>query len=341
MKIGRIGRVVKLLTTLQSGKKYGIKELMEVLEVSRRTVFRDLGELEKIGVPFYYDAGTKSYEIDPAYYLQPVDLKLQEALSLLMLVHKTVKFIPIPFQQSAVMAGLKIENNLPVSVREYCGMSLENVSFKKAQCEWCDNLDELFGKLQRAVKDKRVVRLKYKSVYGNEGVIKTDLKPMHLMYNRRAWYVLGFSSLHKEVRTFKLGRIIELELLGRRFVEDKKFDVSEHYGRAWSMIPEGRLWNVRLRFDSMVATNVSEVRWHETQKVQWNIDGSCDMEFRVDGLNEISWWILGYGDKVEVIKPVELRKRVLKVAENMVEKNQMSENRKQRAESSEQNFNDK
>jgi predicted DNA-binding transcriptional regulator YafY len=44
------------------------------------------------------------------------------------------------------------------------------------------------------------------------------------------------------------------------------------------------------------------------------------MEFRVDGLGEISWWILGYGDKVEVLKPAELRKKVLKVAENMVQK---------------------
>ena len=199
MKAGRIGCVVKLLTTLQSGKKYGIKDLMEVLQVSRRTVFRDLGELEKIGVPFYYDAKTKSYEIDPAYYLQPVDLKLQEALSLLMLVHKAAKFVPIPFQQSALMAGLKIENNLPVSVKQYRQSSLANVSFKKNQCVQGSDLDALFGKLQRAIKDKRIVRLKYKSLYGNEGVIKTDLRPVHLMFNRRAWYILGHSSLHDQV----------------------------------------------------------------------------------------------------------------------------------------------
>ena len=50
-------------------------------------------------------------------------------------------------------------------------------------------------------------------------------------------------------------------------------------------------------------------------------DDYTPMEFVVDGLGEIAWWILGYGDQVEVIKPVALRKRIAKVAAKVVKLN--------------------
>jgi proteasome accessory factor B len=46
------------------------------------------------------------------------------------------------------------------------------------------------------------------------------------------------------------------------------------------------------------------------------------VEFRVDGLNEITWWVLGYGDYVQVLAPKALRERVLQIAQNMIKLNQ-------------------
>jgi proteasome accessory factor B len=45
------------------------------------------------------------------------------------------------------------------------------------------------------------------------------------------------------------------------------------------------------------------------------------MEFRVDGLREIVWWIMGYGDQVQVLAPRKLRKQVVRKAEQMIENN--------------------
>jgi proteasome accessory factor B len=88
------------------------------------------------------------------------------------------------------------------------------------------------------------------------------------------------------------------------------------------MIPEGRIYNIKLRFLPKVAENVTEVQWHSTQKVTRESDGSAIMEFRVDGLNEISWWILGYGDQVQVLAPEALRKKIIEAAKNMISINQ-------------------
>jgi len=80
------------------------------------------------------------------------------------------------------------------------------------------------------------------------------------------------------------------------------------------MIPEGKLHDVHLRFAPKVAGNVAEVEWHRSQRVAWRDDGSLDFFVRVDGLGEIAWWALGYGDQVKVLAPAALARRVAATA---------------------------
>jgi len=324
MKRSRISRVMQILTTLQAGKSYAVSDLSKMFRTSRRTIFRDLKELQAIGVPFHYDAKTGGYTIEPEFFLPPVDLSLQEALGLLLLAHKTRDQIQTPFKNSVLWAALKIENNLPAKIRQYCNTALQNISTRpcaQAPVTHSAGLDKTFAQLQQAIVKKRKVNIRYHSLF--EGtIIDVELSPYHLLYNNRAWYVLGRSSLHKSVRTFKLNRIRELTTTQRCFVDGEKFDVYDYLGRAWSMIPEGRIYNIKLRFLPKVAHNVAEVQWHSTQKVVRNSDGSATVEFRVDGLGEITWWILGYGDQVQVLAPKTLRKKVLEVAKNMAELNE-------------------
>ncbi len=324
MKRSRIGRVMQILTTLQAGKSYAVSDLSKMFGTSRRTIFRDLKELQAIGVPYRYDVRTGGYRIEPEFFLPPIDLSLQEAMSLLLLAHKAKDQIQLPFKNSALLAALKIENNLPPKIRQYCNRALQNISTMagaQAPIRHSAGLDKTFAQLQQAIVKKRKVNIRYHSLF--EGaIIDVELCPYHLLYNNRAWYVLGRSSLHESVRTFKLNRIRELTTTERCFVDGENFDVYEYFGRAWSMIPEGRIYNIKLRFLPKVANNVAEVQWHSTQKVVRNSDGSATVEFLVDGIGEITWWILGYGDQVQVLAPKELRKKVLEVAKNMVKLNE-------------------
>jgi proteasome accessory factor B len=70
----------------------------------------------------------------------------------------------------------------------------------------------------------------------------------------------------------------------------------------------------------MVAGNVAEVQWHPTQRVEWNEDKSAKFYVEVDGIREIAWWILGYGDQVKVVSPPALVKRVAETARRVVAK---------------------
>ncbi len=168
---------------------------------------------------------------------------------------------------------------------------------------------------------KRVVSICYYLSREQKSIV-TDLSPYHLRYNDYTWCVIGKSTFHKGIYAFKFNRVRELNVLGKCFSEDGAFDVYEYLGRAWSMTPGGNLYNIKLRFLPEVAHDVAEVQWHNTQTVTFESDGSAIVEFRVDGLNEIMWWILSYGDQVQVLAPKILRQRIIEIARNSVNQNE-------------------
>ena len=104
-----------------------------------------------------------------------------------------------------------------------------------------------------------------------------------------------------------------------RYRIPSRFSIDRYLRNAWHLIAErGRDRRVVVRFQPMVAQNVSEVLWHKTQKLTFNEDGTLDFEVTVSGLDEISWWILGYGDQAVVQEPEILRVTVASHAKNMV-----------------------
>ena len=88
MKTSRVSRVVQILTTLQSGPPRKAEELSKIFGISRRTLFRDLKELQNIGIQPLYSAEHNGYHINTEQFLPPINLNLQEALSVLLLIHK-------------------------------------------------------------------------------------------------------------------------------------------------------------------------------------------------------------------------------------------------------------
>ncbi|MHC4115799.1 MAG: helix-turn-helix transcriptional regulator [Planctomycetota bacterium] len=320
MKASRVSRIFRIMTALQSAQRYTVDDLAKMLGVSQRTVFRDLKDLQKAGVPCHYVKKSRYYAIDTEFFLPAPDLNPHEALGLLLLTCKARNHIHLPFKNSALTAALKIENNLSSKIKQYCNTALQTISIKADPQERLDLLDKIFTQLLKAILEKQVVSIRYYLPCEPKSIV-TNLNPYHLMYNGHTWYVIGKSALHKGICTFKLNQIKKLNTLDKCFIKDEKFDVHEHLGRAWSVTPEGRLYNIKLRFLPEVAHSVGEVQWHSTQTVTFENNGSAIVEFRVDGLNEISWWILGYGDQVQVLAPAVLRQKIIKIARGMVRQN--------------------
>jgi proteasome accessory factor B len=179
-------------------------------------------------------------------------------------------------------------------------------------------LDTIFVRIQKAIMDKCLINIHYYYPKEHRG-IDMEMHPYHLLYSRHTWYLLGKSSSDGRINAVKLSYIKNVHILDSNFIEEPPFDLRDHLGQAWSMLPEGRLYNVKLQFIPEVAYDVANVRWHETQMVHFENDGSAIVEFRVDGLKEITWWILSYGDQVDVLAPRALRQQIAQIARRMAD----------------------
>ena len=319
MNVSKVHRLLRLITLLQTRRSYSAADLARELEVSKRTVYRDLNMLELAHIPYYFDPDTGGYRIRGYFFLPPINLTLTEALSMLAMTGRIEGAKNIPLLGHGARAAVKLEGALPHSIRDYVGSVLDKMRVSLGPLADHEGLDGMFDTLGRAIVDRRVCTLSYHSLHERK-TIRLTIKPLKLLFMSRAWYLIAYSQMHKENRTFKLSRIAEITVTSRVFTKPRDVDLDSYFGNAWSMIPEGREYRVHLRFAPKVAKNVSEVRWHKTQETELGSDGWLDYRVTVDGLGEITWWILGYGDQVEVMAPAALRKAVVTVAKSVLAK---------------------
>lgn len=318
----RIARLLRLLEVLQSEDASNVDDLARECGVSRRTVFRDLNALRGAGVPIQFDEPTGSYTLASAAVLPTTNLTISEALALLVVCRRLGRReTGLPFQHPAYRAALKVVSGMPEAVREYVEDVENAIAIELDPLNPLPDSIETYERLVEAIRLGRRVQVVYGSLTRSEGEIETSIAPYRLVFRRRSWYVVGHSDRHDEVRTFNIGRIKEIEPTADAYEVPSDFSLKRHFGNAWGMIrrPE-ETYAVHVRFQPLVAHNVAEVRWHHTQQVHWNDDGSLDFRATVEGIDEIRWWILGYGEQAEVLAPTVLRDEIRRQAEAMLER---------------------
>jgi predicted DNA-binding transcriptional regulator YafY len=308
MKVSRLHRVLRLVTVLQSSSAMGADALADELGVSRRTLFRDLNMLEAAGIPYLHD-GDKGYRIAPSFFLPPVNLKVTEAMGLMTLAKTACAQREQPLLGPAVDAVRKLMSMMPPPIRDVCGEMMSRVSVKTGGVSRVNGDADHYAEFQRAIDGRRIVQMRYHSLHDG-GEIDLHVRPYHLHFSVRAWYVIGYSEKHRDIRVFKLARVKQMKVIARRYKLIKPFDVEAFFGKAWSMIRDPKVYKVELEFTPKVGQNVAEIRWHPTQQHTLHEDGSCTISFEVEGIEEISWWLLGYGDHVVVKNPAELRNKM-------------------------------
>jgi predicted DNA-binding transcriptional regulator YafY len=283
-------------------------------------VFRDLDLLREAGVPLKFDTEQQHYHIASTYFLPATSFKPEEALALIVLCHELGNGAGLPFLDAARSAAIKLESTLPGKLREQLQSLADAVEIQPPPRNPLQGQRPVYDQLLAAIAARHSVRIQYESLTEWRS-IQTRLNPYRLLFSRRSWYVIGRSSLHRSTRTFNLSRIRSILPLDDSYQIPRGFSIDRYLRNAWHLIPErGPNQQVLVRFNKMVAQNVAEVAWHKTQQVRFNDDGTLDYRVTVSGLNEISWWILGYGDQAEVLHPPELRQLIAQRVQRMAEK---------------------
>ncbi|MCL2648252.1 MAG: WYL domain-containing protein [Phycisphaerales bacterium] len=310
----RLRRVLQIIQLIQHQDGWDVRALARACGVTERTIYRDLTLLQDANIPFFFDEDRRCYRMRQDFFMPPVDLALDEALALVALGEQIAQKEQIPFTLAAARAVAKIRGLLPEKVRRELKAIDQNMAIRLGEAGSGDAVADVFSKVQAAQVQHRCLRCYYESVRSDGFKKSFLLKPYKLFFERRAWYVLGHHGGLDDVRFFKLSRFTELQLTDVSFTTPRNFSIDKHLGNAWRMIRGDRTYKVELVFDAQFAENIADTHWHKTQKVEWEPDGSIRFHCKVDGLDEIQWWVLARGPYCRVIKPRQLIDRVRNLA---------------------------
>lgn len=313
----RLDRLFTLIGIMRSGHTYGPDDLARKLGVSRRTVFRDLDMLDRSGVPYLFDGNKGGYQLHNWNSLPPARLSLHEAVALYTAAKKIASPQTFPLFAEASNAVEKMAQALVPSVRDMCVGMASRVEVRWSAITDATTTSRIFQQLQSAAYECRRVLLEHDG-HADARVMRSIVHPYVLAFLSHAWYVVGYSEEHGRVQAFNLDHILTVEPEKGFFRRPANFTLDTYLGRTWSFQSEGKVWPIRLRFSPQVADGIEEIIWHRTQQTERLPDGSLLFEAEVDGLHEISSWIMGYAGNVVVEEPVELRDYIQQMAKSIL-----------------------
>jgi predicted DNA-binding transcriptional regulator YafY len=301
-RLARLGRVIAVLRAHGDGIR--IEDIARRVDVSVRTVYRDLKAIEgEIGVGVWSEGGL--WGVVGEGFLPPLKLTLSEAMAVVLSARLMVRYAD-KYDPDLAAAFEKLEEGLPAALREHVERTLDRLARHPR--------DETFSRhvhlLTKAWAERRVVALDYDPArYGTGSERRRALVRPYLIepsLQTHALYLIGWDETRNGMRTFKIERIRDVALTPESF-EAPDAEIDGMFERAWDIIADQEPIEVVLRFAPTVASRVREARWHPSESVAEESDGSLTWRATVAGPIEIRLWILSWGDDVEVIAPSSLR----------------------------------
>ncbi|MFD5463493.1 helix-turn-helix transcriptional regulator [Kitasatospora sp. NPDC127059] len=295
----RASRLVNLLLLLQNRDRMTARQLAGELEVSVRTVYRDVEALAAAGVPLYGEAGhAGGYRLVDGYRTRLTGLTADEAQAAFLAALPGTA-ADLGLGEALAAAQLKLRAALPAELREHAGRIQER--FLLDAPGWYGHADETphLAAVASAVWARRAVLLRYRRWRAPEE-IERRVEPYGLVLKAGRWYLVAGGP--SGTRTYRVDQIIELSDPGGEFAVPEGFDLPA-YWRTYLADFHARLHTgqalVRLTPEGARRLGVTpgEGDWTEVL-------------VPIESVDHAHGEFLRLGAEVEVLEPAELRERI-------------------------------
>ena len=287
------------------------EELARELQVSRRTIQRDLLDLQEdtYGVALTVESDRWALLPQGQPLLSALHLTLAEATALL-LAARLLQRASDEANPHVSAALAKLADILP----ERLGAHLQQLLVTRAGME-SPAFVSTFEALANSWAAQRTVHLRYQPANAPD-VLETDfdvycLEPIAPSF---AIYAIGLAHARGELRVFKLERVLSAELTEHCFQTDPSFDAEAYLLTGWGIMGGPGTQTVRLRLAPEAVGRLRESQFHPSQQTCDQPDGSCIVTFQVAHPIELAAFVRGWGPRAEVLEPAELRQLIAREA---------------------------
>lgn len=286
-----------------------IHDLAAQVDVSTRTIRRDLQALQEAGFSIYDEGGeneTKRWRLDAQPFRavqEGLSVSDVAALYLSRAIVDTMSGWPLAGELGAALA--KIEKSLNPRMREFLSTLPEVVSTKSAPHAPRDStrFTEITRKLVDAVRDRRVTEMRYFSAQSRRAKSYT-IEPYRLALAQGGVYLIAFVPAYDEFRTFAVERIERLSVGEATFRKTRQLP-EDVFGSSMGVFT-GAPERIEVEFDASVAPYVAGRVWHESQKITDLADGRIRLALDVSNDYALRGWLMSFGAAARVVSPPAL-----------------------------------
>ena len=296
----KIDRLIGILSVLLQEEKTTAPELAKRFEVSKRTINRDIEDLCRAGIPICTSQGTGGgISIMDGYRMDRTILTSKD--------------------MQMILAGLRSLDS--VSGSRYYGQLMEKIQAGSSEfitgrdsilidlSSWYKtSLAPKISTIQDAIENRHILDFYY---YASSGESKRSIEPYYVIFKWTSWYVYGWCRKRKDYRLFKLNRM------------DKVRETDKDFSCRNAPVPELSSELVFPRNIILKALFDPEMKWRLVEEFgpdcyEVQEDGRLLLIRDYSDIENLTMWMLTFGDKVEVLEPPEVRYKLKTIAETMI-----------------------
>jgi predicted DNA-binding transcriptional regulator YafY len=309
----KASRLLSILMLLQAHGRMTAPTLARALEVSTRTILRDIDQLSAAGVPLWGEPGRLGgFQLREGWSTTLTGMTEPESQALL-LAGLPGAATDLGLGAAAASARLKMVASLPAEWRDQADRVGARLHIDPVDWYRSSETPEHLRAVAEAVWNARRVAVRYESWRGQA---ERELEPLGLVMKAGTWYMAARASGQEAVRTYRLTAVKTLRTLSTKFRRPKAFDLAA-YWQASAARFEAELRALQAR----VAVSPRALGWLHNERIPFAPDAAPDdyparpgwttVLMPIESIEHGARRLLSYGAEVEVIEPPALRQRLL------------------------------
>ena len=299
-------RLLRLLSLLQTHRDWSGMDLADRLQVTARTVRRDVERLRLLGYPVDARPGTGGgYRLGVGAVLPPLLLDDDEAVAIAVGLRSATLSGVAGIEETAVRALAKLEQVLPSRLRrrvETVSSAIVPMSGPGPKAD----VDVLLT-VASAVRDRQQLRVDYRSHDGTQS--RRTLEPHRIVHSGRRWYVVAWDVERSDWRTFRLDRLMPRTPTGPRFAprEAPAADLATYTSKGIST----EVYRFHCRLTVLAPAEVVAEHISPSIGVVTALDEHrCQLVAGSNSLDEMTLYVGLLGQEIIVHEPDELREHM-------------------------------
>ena len=312
----RADRLLSILLLLQVHRRMTAGDLARRLEVSERTIHRDMEALSMAGIPVYAERGVGGgWVLQEAYRTDLTGLNEAE-IQALFLTKPTRLLRDLGLHKASEAALTKLLAALPSLSRRDAEYARQRIHVDGAGWHQAREDVPFLPTLQEATWQERKLLLVYQGV---DTTVERLVEPLGLVAKGSVWYLVA--AVEGEVRSYRVSRVQGARVTDQPCVRPQAFDLAAYWDAASGDFRASLLWyaaTVRVAPD-MLARMRHAGRYARIGPANSpDADGWMTVSLQFETEKDACEYVLGFGPQIEVVEPPALRDKVLELAEHTV-----------------------